>query len=78
LDVEGEATVLNGVNVGWAVVRLVNKNGVASNLSGNATSVNIDVASQNTADEQFYKALGNAIRSLKWQAAADQITLKGD
>ncbi|WP_257819110.1 hypothetical protein [Burkholderia glumae] len=74
LAVDGNAVVLNGVNVGWAVVHLQNSQGVVSDLFGESTSVDTGVASQEVADAQFYKALTDAIYSLNWEIAAKQVT----
>lgn len=78
LDIDGDATVLAGVNVGWAVVRLRNSHGVVSKLSGTGTTVNTDLASQNTADRQFFASLKSAINSLDWKTAAEQVTSRAD
>jgi hypothetical protein len=78
LNIDGDAAVLNGVNVGWAIVRLVNSIGVPSETEGRSTYVNNGLASQNIANDQFYMALKAAIGSLDWQKAAGQVTSKAD
>lgn len=78
LFVDGDATVLNGVNVGWAVVRLGNSQGVVSDRTGISTWVNTGLASQDNADTQFYSSLKGAVNSLDWKAAAEQVTSRAD
>lgn len=74
LDVAGEAVVLNGVSVAWAVVSLVQ---VGSNIKSasyrNATQVNTSVASQDFADQMLFEAISKSIKSLDFWAAAREI-----
>ncbi|EHK64763.1 hypothetical protein KYC_18170 [Achromobacter arsenitoxydans SY8] len=61
----GEATVLAGVSVGWAIVTVSDKktNLVSTEVSLN-TVVNAKSASIDTAEKLLYSALENAIRDL--------------
>ncbi len=76
ISVDGSATVLAGVNIGWAVVHLQDvKSNIASDKVGTATNVDkSDMGSQDIADTQFYKALGAAISSLDWSVASQEVT----
>ncbi len=72
--VEGDATVLGGVNIGWAVVRLQDfKSNIVSDKSASSTNINKEEGSQDTANVQFYKALSSAINELDWNAAAQDV-----
>ncbi|WP_167310264.1 hypothetical protein [Achromobacter arsenitoxydans] len=65
LHMNGEATVLAGVSVGWAIVTVSDKktNLVSTEVSLN-TVVNAKSASIDTAEKLLYSALENAIRDL--------------
>jgi len=73
LVVTAEGIVLNGVNVGWATATLANADLVTSSTTGIGTSVSRGVASQNTADDEAYGAIGQAISTLDWVAAAREV-----
>lgn len=74
LSVSGNATVLRGVSIAWAQVRLVDlKTQVTSTLSRSSTNVNTGDASQDTADGLLFDAVGNAIRGLDFEAVANEI-----
>lgn len=78
LYVEGDATVLEGVNVAWANVSLLNPDRVIASKSGVATRVNTRLTpSQTVADQLFYEALGAAINSLDWKGASAQFSPSG-
>jgi hypothetical protein len=75
ISVDGAATVLGGVNIGWAVVRLQDlKSNIVSDKSGASTTINKDEGSQDTANVQFYKSLTSAVSELDWNAASQEVT----
>ncbi len=78
LKVSGQAAVLGGVNIGWALVTLQNGDRVASTKSGTSTHINrVDVGSQDTANKQFHIALQDAIDALDWKGAANEFSSSG-
>ncbi|MGF6768602.1 hypothetical protein P3T18_001072 [Paraburkholderia sp. GAS199] len=78
LYVEGDAMVLDGVNLAWAHVSLVNPDRVIASKSGIATKVNTKlVPSQDVANKLFYEALESAINSLDWKGAVAQFSPSG-
>jgi len=78
LYVEGAATVLDGVNVAWAHVSVVNPDRVIASKSGVATRINTkQTPSQTVANQLFYEALESAINSLDWKGATAQFAASG-
>lgn len=76
LLVSGSATVLRGVSIGWAEVRLTDlKTHVTSTISHSATNVNVGDASQDTADGLLYDAVSNAVRGLDFEVVVNEINL---
>ncbi|MBN3761006.1 hypothetical protein [Burkholderia sp. Ac-20365] len=78
LDVDGDATVLSGINVAWASVHIMKVNGRTSGTSGISTMVDTHPGSQDLADDVFYDALGRALRNLDWRLAVQQVTRAGN
>ncbi|WP_027793612.1 hypothetical protein [Paraburkholderia acidipaludis] len=75
ISVDGAATVLGGVNIGWAAVHLQDsRSNIISDKTGSATNINKDEGSQDTANVQFYKSLVSAINALDWNAASQEVT----
>ena len=78
LHVQGDSSVLDGVNLAWAVVTLENDDNVISSKSGIATRVNArTTASQDNANKLFLSALDGAISSLDWKGAVAQFDASG-
>lgn len=78
LHVQGDSSVLDGVNLGWAVVTLENDDNIISSKSGIATRVNArSTPSQDNANKLFYSALDGAISSLDWKGAVAQFDSSG-
>lgn len=76
LLVSGSATVLRGVSIGWAEVRLTDlKTNVTSTISQKATNVNTGDASQDTADGLLYDAVSNAVRGMDFEVVVKEINL---
>lgn len=74
ISVNGVGTVLNGVNVAWAVVSLQDqKTNISSDAVGRSTQVNTGVASQTVANDILYDALSSAIKHLDWEKAAREV-----
>lgn len=74
LSISGHATVLRGVSIAWAQVRLVDlKTQVTSTLSHSSTNVNTGDASQDTANGLLFDAVGSAIRGLDFEAVVNEI-----
>lgn len=74
LLVYGHGAVLNGVNVGWAIVALQDlKFNIISNKMGRSTQVNTGIASQNVADDILYDAITAAIKALDWKVAVNEV-----
>jgi len=73
LNVESEATVLSGISIGWAVVKLDNEHNITAEKSSSSTHVNSGVASQDTAEDLAYAAIGDAIKGLDFEASLEQI-----
>jgi len=78
IRVEGDAVVLDGVNMGWADVSVMNAEHVISTKSGVSTRINRKVTpSQTVANQLFYEALQHAVNSLDWNAATGQFSSSG-
>jgi len=78
IHVDGDALVLDGVNVAWADVSVVNADHVIATKSGVSTRINRKaVASQTVADKLFVEALAQAVNSLDWNAATGQFAASG-
>ncbi|MEX3969796.1 hypothetical protein [Paraburkholderia caribensis] len=78
IRVEGDAVVLDGVNIGWADVSVMNAEHVISTKSGVSTRINRKVTpSQTVANQLFYEALQHAVNSLDWNAATGQFSSSG-
>ena len=76
LLVSGSATVLRGVSIGWAEVRLTDlKTNVTSTISQKATNVNTGDASQDTADGLLYDSVSNAVRGMDFEVVVKEINL---
>jgi hypothetical protein len=70
---DGAATVLAGVDIGWAAVEVRNiKTGVVSEQVGTGTQVRTGNPSQDVAEQQFMLALKSASQSLNWQRAIQE------
>jgi len=63
LLIDGQATVLGGASVGWAVLMLKDRdsNVTTSDYSSKSTSMNTGVASMDTAEALLYSALNSAL-----------------
>ena len=61
--IDGDATVLAGASVGWAVLMLKDKdsNVTTSDFSSKTTSMNTSRASMDVAESLLYSALNNAL-----------------
>lgn len=74
LSVSGNATVLRGVSIAWAEVRLVDlKTQVTSTLSRSSINVNTGDASQDTANGLLYDAVSDAVRGLDFEVVVTEI-----
>ncbi|MRX07178.1 hypothetical protein GJ697_04940 [Pseudoduganella sp. FT25W] len=74
LSVEGAASVLRGVSVGWAKVSVIDlKTHVTSNIWRASTQVNASDASQDTADGLLYEAVRNSIGGFEFEAAIAEV-----
>ena len=74
LLIDGQGVVLNGVNVAWAVVRIANAKMVVSDVSSGSAWVGNNVASQDNANDGFYRVLGEVISKLDWAKAVGQVS----
>ncbi|BCZ85466.1 hypothetical protein PTKU64_91410 (plasmid) [Paraburkholderia terrae] len=78
IHVDGDAVVLDGVNVAWADVTVVNADHVIATKSGVSTRINRSATpSQTVANQLFFEALEHAVRSLDWNAATGQFSSSG-
>ncbi len=74
LSVDGYASVLRGVSIGWAKVTLIDlKTHVTSTLWRGATNVNTGDPSQDTADGLLYEAVSSSIKGFDFEAAVNEI-----
>lgn len=72
LAVSATKTVLNGTSVGWASIRLLNKDNVSSDASMRSTHVHSE-ASMNVAEKMMYEALRDSIARLDFEVAANEV-----
>ena len=73
LHVAATSAVLNGVNLGAAFVS-VSKSGVTSDTIGQGVSVNTGgVGSQDVADDRMVAAINDAITSLDFEKAIEEV-----
>ncbi|MEX3937514.1 hypothetical protein AB4Y32_38270 [Paraburkholderia phymatum] len=78
IHVDGDAVVLDGVNLAWADVSVMNADHVISTNSGISTRINRKATpSQTVANQLFYAALQHAVNSLDWNAATGQFSSSG-
>ncbi|AUT75507.1 hypothetical protein C2L64_44790 [Paraburkholderia hospita] len=78
IHVDGDAVVLDGVNMAWADVSVMNADHVISTKSGVSTRINRKATpSQTVANQLFYEALQHAVNSLDWTAATGQFSSSG-
>jgi hypothetical protein len=73
LQVTTDAAVIAGVSVAWAVVRLMGQSGRVSSELGSSTYVNSQIADTNKADELLVLAIKDAINSLNFPKAIQQV-----
>jgi len=75
LVIDGDATVLAGASVGWAVLMLKDKdsNIATSDYSSKTTSVNTNRASMDVAENLLYSALNNALDNYDVDKAIDAL-----
>lgn len=74
LDVSGEATVLAGVSVAWAIVRV--RDATTGQVSDNhrySTNVNAGTPSQDVAQQLFVNSVRDAIRTYDFEKGARQV-----
>lgn len=77
LHVDGQATVLNGVNVTWVSVSVVDGDTMIGSITSNKTTrINTSTGSQDVANDTFFEALNAAIAGLDIKKAAGEVTLK--
>lgn len=72
LQIDASASVVVGVNVGTASVRIA-KDGVVSSDFGRSISVNTGLGSQDVADERMLIALKDAVESLDFDKGIKQV-----
>lgn len=73
LQVTTDAAVIAGVSVAWAVVRLMSQSGRVSSELGSSTYINSQIADTNKADELLVLAIKDAINSLNFSKAIQQV-----
>ena len=74
LSVSGQATVLDGVSVGWVSVMLTDTAlNIRSDLTQRSTYVNTKRASMDLAKEIQYDAIRDAINGLDFDKAAREV-----
>lgn len=74
LYIDGHATVLNNVSVGWAAVKLGEPDlHIVSDRTRLATTVNNSIGSMTTANDSLYDAIRDAIAGLEFDVAAKEV-----
>lgn len=74
LDVAGQASVLEGVSVGWASVKLVDKTlNIVSDAIHMSTTVKTNAASQPIADSMMYQSIESVLEEFDFSKAAKQV-----
>lgn len=74
ISISGKSTVLSNTSIGWAVVKIFDKkNNITSSASGVSTMANSSNASMDLANELVYAAIKNAIDSLDFQKAIQEV-----
>lgn len=74
LDVTGQASVLDGVSVGWASVKLVDINlNIGSDAVRMSTTVRTNAASQPVADTMMYQSIESALGTFDFAKAAKEV-----